>query len=280
MELFSERMGITPKQPIQLDYIDNDLKNRLWNALHECYLKEGGDLNDYSRSDAKFHQIVTTLWNEFFKEPLNVVEKNSSARNYELIMDRFYGLDWYRIYDILDYIAAMFPKVKFVETCNAILEEENSGYRFVADKLAPITDKMEITEIEDAIDSSPGPIKTHINKAVEFLSKKPKPDYPNSIKESISAVESICTIIAKKDKALLSDALHEIDKHIEIHPSLKIAFEKIYAYTNNEGGIRHALIEQNDKVGAEDARYLLTSCSAFINYLIVKCSKAKIDLKI
>ena len=48
------------------------------------------------------------------------------------------------------------------------------------------------------------------------------------------------------------------------------AFEKLYVYTNQEEtGIRHALMddEENYTPSAEEALFMLVSCSAFINYL-------------
>ena len=52
--------------------------------------------------------------------------------------------------------------------------------------------------------------------------------------------------------------------------NVKSAFEKLYVYTNHEDtGIRHALMddEENYTPTAEEALFMLISCSAFINYL-------------
>ena len=69
---------------------------------------------------------------------------------------------------------------------------------------------------------------------------------------------------------MLSDALKEIEKKNGIHPSLKQGFIKLYAYTSDQGGIRHAegLFESN--VTFDEAKYFLVSCSAFVNYLIAE----------
>ena len=48
--------------------------------------------------------------------------------------------------------------------------------------------------------------------------------------------------------------------------------KKIYGYTSNGDGIRHALLEE-DSLEYEDALYMLVSCSAFVNYLISKFEK-------
>ena len=49
----------------------------------------------------------------------------------------------------------------------------------------------------------------------------------------------------------------------------------IYGYTSDEDGIRHSMLEL-PKINFEDAKYMLVSCSAFINYLKSKASKAGI----
>lgn len=41
--------------------------------------------------------------------------------------------------------------------------------------------------------------------------------------------------------------------------------------TSEGGGMRHALEEGSDEIQFEGAKFVLVSCSAFINYLIVKC---------
>jgi HPt (histidine-containing phosphotransfer) domain-containing protein len=58
-----------------------------------------------------------------------------------------------------------------------------------------------------------------------------------------------------------------------IHHALKKGFSLIYGYTSDEGGIRHAMIGEN-KCDFDDAKYMLVSCSAFLNYLAGKASKA------
>ena len=55
-----------------------------------------------------------------------------------------------------------------------------------------------------------------------------------------------------------------------IPPTLEEAFNKLYGYTSNEGGIRHALSEGDTPPTFDDAKYMLVSCSAFVNYLISK----------
>lgn len=104
-----------------------------------------------------------------------------------------------------------------------------------------------------------------------------KPDYRNSIKESISAVESLAQIISGDKKAELGKALKIIKDKIGLHTALEQGFSKLYGYTSDSDGIRHSLSEEST-LDLEDAIYMLTSCSAFINYLIIKSDKSGIKL--
>ena len=64
----------------------------------------------------------------------------------------------------------------------------------------------------------------------------------------------------------------EKDGGVVIHGAMKTAFEKLYGYTSDSGGIRHGSIEFVN-VASEDAKYMLVSCSAFVNYLTEKWIK-------
>jgi len=118
-----------------------------------------------------------------------------------------------------------------------------------------------------------------LDNALKKMSAKENPDYRGSIKESISAVETLCQIISSKPKATLSSALDEIEKSkvIKLHQSIRDGFKKLYGWTSDDQGIRHGLKEEPN-LKFHDAKYMLITCSAFINYLISKADQAGIDL--
>lgn len=151
---------------------------------------------------------------------------------------------------------------------NSIFKKEYMGYRFVNDIIVPITDENEIQAIEEASNSEYDNVNMHLMKAVSFLSNREKPDYENSIKESISAVEAICVNMLGKG-ATLGAALKQLEKNgVSIHPSMRAAFEKLYGYTSDANGIRHAGDIGGSTSTFEEAKFMLVSCSAFVNYII------------
>ena len=107
----------------------------------------------------------------------------------------------------------------------------------------------------------------HIKTAIALYSDRKKPDYRNSIKESISAVEAACNFITGEKNSGLPAALRKIEELHGLHPAFKDGLKKIYGYTSDADGIRHALSEVAN-VTEEDARFMLVICSAFANYLI------------
>ena len=68
----------------------------------------------------------------------------------------------------------------------------------------------------------------------------------------------------------MRDALKEIEKRELLHPALKDGFIKLYGYTSDADGIRHAMLDEPKKLTAADACYFLLSCTSFTNYLKAK----------
>jgi hypothetical protein len=158
------------------------------------------------------------------------------------------------------------------------LERELSAYRFVGNQITQITSETEISAIEEALTESQRlrPVNEHLVTALNFLADRATPDYRNSIKESISAVESLCNLITG-GKDSLGEALNKLEKSVPIHPALKKGFSAIYGYTSDAGGIRHALLDE-PSLNFDDAKFMLVSCSGFINYLLAKAATAGITL--
>ena len=285
MKKFSERAGITkPKTEIQLNTMDSDLRNCLWNATSETYwepnhyftIQGTGYMNDDMLSFMKL------FWDSYFKKPNDSVTTYNWNKIYGELRLYYFHCQWYEVYNFIEFCAQNYPNqisnARFIQTCNRVLERELSGYRFVGNQIAQITSKEEISEIEDALATPFKTVNIHISNALKLMSDKKNPDYRNSIKESISAVESICRIIAKNEKATLGNALDIIESKVKLHGALKRAFDSLYGYTSSAEGIRHSLLEEKTTLESEDAKFMLISCSAFVNFLISKASRLGISI--
>lgn len=271
---FSQRKGLKPiRCEIQVESIDEELRNALWDVIymvfHEC--------NDpYSNYRRPMTTLYERMWHLYFKEPLDTIRDPWSRIRNIVLRD-----DWFEVYDLIEFIAQNFPVQgkceTFTDLCNQVLERELSCYRFVGETLTEITTPEEIAEIEQAInleDSKLAPVCSHLKLALTHLSDRKNPNYRDSIKESISAVEAMCSIIDGK-KATLGSALKIIKDKIGLHTALEEGFSKLYGYASNADGIRHALLDESN-LDFEDAKFMLVACSGFVNYLVVKGHKAGI----
>ena len=60
---------------------------------------------------------------------------------------------------------------------------------------------------------------------------------------------------------------------MNIHGSLKSAILALYGYASDEGGIRHAERETESTVTIEEAKFMMVTCSAIVNYLVAEYGK-------
>jgi uncharacterized protein with PIN domain len=285
MTKFSERMKIvSPKDTIQITSIDEDLRTALWNVLYGFFLVRHQP-NDYIVYDTGFGLIFGKLWVNFLNKQLDK-KPQMWFEAQEFLNYMFFHDEWYTIYDVIEYIISINDDItgtneEFIPIINQALEKYFSGYRIIGKIVAPITTESEIEAIEAAINNTDKlrNINLHIQEALKKLSDRTKPDFRNSIKESISAVEALCRIISGNPKATLGDALKAIEKNggVKIHGALISGFSSIYGWTNDAQGIRHSLMDVPN-LKYDDAIFMLVSCSAFINYLIAKSMEALIKL--
>ena len=282
-----------------MESMDERLKTGIWNTFvyylpflekHDLVLRRvyglffSKPLNTFpSKPKLPEDTYQKSLFQEQFKKDVaKYKEKRESI--IAIMKTAFDRLEWFEVYDFLEFFANEIKDEKsygnFVTSCNNILKKENAGYSFTNKRIVPITDVEELFEIEKVLENPIDSVKEHIKQAIILFSNRENPDYRNTIKESISAVESLSRIISDKPNATLGDALKLIEKSdaVELHPALKEAFSKLYGWTSDKKtGIRHGIMDIPN-LSNEDARFMLVTCSAFINYLIEKAIKAGISL--
>lgn len=197
---------------------------------------------------------------------------------YSSVKDVITAAPYNEVLDIIEYTCNFLENRSGAGTIyqnfNNIFEQECIGYRFVSKQIVPITDKIETDAVESALQVSFDGARTQLQKALGFLSDREHPDYKNCVKESISAVESVCKVLANDPKAELGKALKSlISNGLNIHGSLKSAILALYGYASDEGGIRHAERETESTVTFEEAKFMMVTCSAIVNYLVAEYGK-------
>jgi hypothetical protein len=128
---------------------------------------------------------------------------------------------------------------------------------------------QEVSKAQQLLGTNPrfeGPAQ-QFEKAWRLLSSRP-PDPENCIKDAIGALEGVARIVLVTDQ-VLSELLKPLASELHIHPALREAIAKLYAYRGDEEGIGHGAT-QPLKAGAEEAEFVLHSCAAAIVYLLRK----------
>lgn len=282
MPRFSQRHGYTSlEKAFQRESIDEALRTKLWNVL-KILIWDGYNPHAYNsqRRSEFIDQMVRRLWIHYFNRDLDTLPPfHGDYRTkgyYDLFKDHFAKCKWFEVYDFLEEIST--DRSNLLESqgdssrkwINEVLEEYNSAYRFVGKEIAEITDQNEISSIEDGLEDAEKPVRIHLEAALRMLSDRESPDYRNSIKESISAVEAACRIVTGNESATLGDALKRVQN---MHPAMQKAFAQLYGYTSDESGIRHSLVDE-PKISYADAKFMLVACSAFISFLKVSAVNA------
>jgi hypothetical protein len=284
VSLFSERLGYRkPKDVVQKDSMDDDLRIGIWNCFADRILSHHS--SGVTGGTSEFSDVIRSLWHGYFKRPLDSIPQDWSDCYQYLRRYLLHDCPWDSVYDFIEFFLAHYSdpgrrKARFTACCNAVLERELSAYRLIDERFVPITDEEELAAVEEALNVGGPlkPIRAHLVDALEKLSDRQAPDYRNSIKESISAVEALCQLIAGDDKATLGQALDAVGGKLPIHGALLGALEKLYGYTSDAEGIRHALLDE-PTLEFEDAKFMLVSCAGFINYMVAKAGRVGVSFK-
>jgi hypothetical protein len=269
---FSERMGYREQRPIQIESMDLALRNGLFNVAKRLLLVGLARSNSHDR--APWVKAFNGAWSLFFKLPLHTSPAQyagDKAPN-EFIYKFFSEAEWSRVYDFVEFIVEQ-SEGRSASAFNEVLEREVAGYRVLEGIVVPISDSTQIDAITSGLEASAAnPLRgahEHLASSLRLLSDRGNPDYRNSVKEAISAIESAASVLTGAKKPELRDALRVLENKGRLHPALRGAFEKLYGWTSNEEGVRHALMEDSS-LDFADALFMLVVCSAFVRYLVAK----------
>ena len=213
---FSQRIGLREvKTDVDNAGLSRELKNSLWTAVLEVIINGRNTEKQHGVKYSDLSIYYRDLWIYFYKKPIDnlpwsygdVTERKARS----IVREWFFNAEWDQVLDFIEFSSDY--HYNFANICNGFLKREFSAYRFVDNKIVEINSKEEIIEIENAINNSDkfNSVKIHLTTALGLMSDRKNPDYRNSIKESISAVESLSKIITNNNKTTLGQALKEIE---------------------------------------------------------------------
>jgi hypothetical protein len=257
--------------------IDQRLRASLWNQIflflkdhieHEAYTQKGGDFLTPPAHDIMLREFVfrrhkfVSDWDEYFyrEEFLEMWSTFFREQNY---------------IEILDFVTFFVrdpdcPK-KLIQQTSRALDQPFSPYRLSesAKTIFPVVGEEQTKslerDLEEAFRSAFAGSKSHLQTALQSLGNG---DHRATVRESIHAVESAIRDFTGDTNAVLSKALKSLVSEQSVHKALADAFDKLYAYSSDENGIRHALVfGDNEKVGLDEAVFFLSACTAFVGFL-------------
>ena len=277
---FSQRYGYEPlPEPMRLGELSDDLRREIFNAVREPFLGITNFSGKYFVDDeARFIERVfgriygqteDTIGNRFddimdcTKRIAFLSEFNEILDFLEIIMN-----DRYDITHFPDRIQELFER----HGAAYWLDTSQRPYQFFprATKEQGDTTRKAIETLRG--ENMPG-ASTHLRQAAEHINAR---QYADSIADSIHAVESVARVIDPKANKTLVPALNSLERvGLLKHPALKKAFNKLYGYTSDEQGIRHALTDQSAAdVGLDEAMFMFGACASFAAYLANKHRQA------
>lgn len=263
MPRFSERYGHVPvRTALQIDDLDAATRTALWNVL---YVELDRVLPDYGFHNSGFARELWTTYLSQTIDDLNSVGKNE-------IMAYLKGSllkgPLPEIMDLIEFTGETTGSINLKNEVNKMFERFLVAYRVVGEQVVPVTTGAEVEAVEEALNKATpyAGAREHLDSALSLLADRQNPHYANSVKESISAVESMAQLMT--GRKTLGAALGEMKRNgKEIHPALAEGWSKIFGYTSDADGIRHGSIDPGD-VDEALATYFLVSCSAFLGLLI------------
>jgi hypothetical protein len=262
---FSKRHGYKGvREQVQIESLDEKTRTRLWNVFYEHIV----DLNRNGYMRPVYGEYSSELWVD------HLHRRKDEMPDYGGDMVGFHKRlinkgKWFEVMDFLEFTSKYFSSDRLDANFNKVLEEEKSAYRIIEGEVVPISDEVELESIEEGLKRTTmyEGVREHLQTALAHFSDEDDPDYRNSVKESISAAESMAQRVIGDEDATLGQALSRMEQERGLNGALKSSFSSLYGYASDQEGIRHALSEKSD-VSFAFAKFMLVNCTAFVNYLI------------
>lgn len=101
---FSERMGLTEaRTALQVDDMDEALRNSIWNILDMLVWTPNFGVDQYGRIRGNHNGVSRFIWADFFKLPVD--SRPSRPKDVLARIRTSYGdLAWYEVYDFVEFM--------------------------------------------------------------------------------------------------------------------------------------------------------------------------------
>ena len=256
--LFSQRHGLAPyKTAMQVEALDERARTDIWNlVIYPRYLNIA-----YPANTGEF------IWIHHLGLQRDLYAPNLLAAKLNHIIHKG---EWYEVYDLVEFLirhTRIDKRETLVTIVNRTLALNRAGYRVVGSLIVPITSNEEIASIAEATKSPLENAREHVNRALQLFAERDTPNFAKVIHEAISAAEAAAHVLAGNQGGTLAAALASVQTNNPsmLHPALVEGWKRLYGFTGDSGGIRHALKDGTIQPDQTLAQYFIVTCSAFVN---------------
>lgn len=187
---------------------------------------------------------------------------------------------WWQFYDILEEISELISRgwgeeyvSAFSENISAILARDGIPWKLDQGRLVRALNPLVARQVQEVrtLLTNPrfkGPDE-QFEKALRYLNKRPDPDEENCVKDAVGSLEAVANIIAGTTGVQLNDVLGREPFRSGIHPTIRQAIDKLYAYRGAAPGVAHGKVGSST-VGLAEAAWVLAVSAATILYFVFK----------
>ena len=262
--------------PLKLEELPENARTGIWNVFFASMKQVLRSVNRVRsrrivRLGDEWHDVLRAMHTDFHNLPLDEwiadFEHNRSELRHYIETQPFN-----KVFDLIQF-ALRHPKCPrgFIKDIRNTFAECRLAYTIDAGPPATVLPAVTpeegdalVESLQALRDAAMGGSATHLRKAAEHVNTG---DWADSVRESTHAVESVARTLDPA-ATTLKPALAALEKRSALHPALKGAFSKLYGYTSDEQGVRHALLDQPQaKVGRDEAVFMLGACASFASYL-------------
>ena len=276
---FSQREGKAPlPEPMRLEHVSKDFRILVWFAVDNAIKREMYDIMDDIYDDEEtpsMPHIVSDYTVRVLRYPHDHIA-NEPSEHQEFLKEIILQEGYDKVITLVEFILRhnlcqeqlqndlenAFKEVPLAYAIRII-----NGLTTIVPCFSEESGAATQQAIETIEQQGPAGAKTHLHDAVEAINEK---RYADAVRESIHAVESVARTIDPNASKTLGPALTSLEAAgVLNHPSLREGFKRLYGYTSDKQGIRHALLEEGAAdVDLDDAVFMFSACASFAAYLV------------
>lgn len=293
---FSQRNNLVPlPEPMKLGELSDDLRRDIWNVSDKFL--QGVSYRNTTTSErlllSDVEELMVYVLGHVWKKPEDEIRAVPKKSVFVSVREHFrakvFSGDFNIALDLLEMILNEGIRLSsghfnhFADNIKKVFERHRAAYRLVFIKehrcyqFFPQSSEEEGQAIQQAVetvqDGGMQGASVHLREAAKAINRGNEKGFADSIRESIHAVESVARTIDEGASQTLTPALNSLKEAGLIkHEDLRVAFTKLYGYTNDEKGVRHSLAFDKNapNVSEDEALFMLGACASFAAYLVRK----------